>query len=248
MFNTSEKLELKPVAAYINGLPPREEWVEIRSKLQPGIALEIECLWKWVGISLDAFFSNLSDPVPHSGLNEIMRCEVQSTSSEFLSLSILIFRAEHLIKKEAKEAGITWMDNLSRSDILKGLAWEQCQVRIWLARQDYWESHNRLQSCERSQELKKYLKGENTEVKMEILKKRWEKEDARAIRPNPPEDLLCLTEFCLRTFEKYRKELPEFTQYIDLLQKQKIDKKFVINKGKFEYVRSRGKGKKQKSS
>jgi hypothetical protein len=61
-------------------LPPREEWVEIRSKLQPGIALEIECLWKWVGISLDAFFSNLSDPVPHSGLNKIMQCEVQSTS------------------------------------------------------------------------------------------------------------------------------------------------------------------------
>jgi hypothetical protein len=57
----------------------------------------------------------------------------------------------------------------------------------------------------RSQELKKYLKGENTEIKMEILKKRWEEEDARAIRPNPPEDLLCLTEFACELLKNIAK-------------------------------------------
>ena len=126
MISAIEKLELKPAAVYINGLPPIEDWINTRLQLSPGVALEIETFWKWLGLSLNAYFSEASNPLPHAGLTEIMESEVQKATSQYLSLSILIFQAEHLIRKEARAMGILWMDSLLRSDILKFWAREQC--------------------------------------------------------------------------------------------------------------------------
>lgn len=244
MLSTVEKSELKPVAAYINGLPPIEEWVEIRLKLHPGIALNIETFWKWLGLSLNAYFSDASNPLPHAGLTEIMELEVQKATSEYLSLSILIFQAEHFIRQEARTQGIVWMDSLRRSDILKGWAWEQCHFDIWIALQTHWESHNQAQQSERLQKTQQWARGEILDAELEALKANWVKEDAKRIQPEPPDNLLFLTRLCLTTFKKYRDQLPEFSHFIELWQSNKAIKKFMVVNGDFVYPPVRGKGKK----
>lgn len=245
MLTTVEKSELKPVAAYINGLPPIEEWVNTRLQLSPGIALEIETFWKWLGLSLNAYFSDASNPLPHAGLNEIMEREVQESTSQYLSLSILIFQAEHLIRKEARELGITWMDSLRRSDILKFWAWEQCYVEIWVALQTHWESHNKAQWAERANKTQQWSEGVISDAELEALKVEWVEQDAKLVQPDPPNDLLCLTTLCLITFKKYRDQLPEFSHFIELWQSNEAIQKFMVVNGDFVYPRTRGKGKKK---
>ena len=245
MFSNLEKSELKPIAAYINGLPPIEPWVNIRLKLSPDIALEIETLWKWLGLSLDAYFSDASNPLPHAYLGETMKREVQKMTSQYLSLSILIFQAEHLIRKEARQLGIAWMDSLSRSDILKYWAWEQCFFQIWAARQLHWESHTKAQWAERASKTQKWASGEISDEELENLKVKWAKEDAKLVQPDPPNDMLCLTNLCLSTFKKYRAQLPEFAHFIRLSQSNEGVGKFMVVNGVFLYPRTRGKGKKK---
>jgi hypothetical protein len=247
MFSTIEKLELKPAASYINGLPPLEEWVEIRSKLEPGIALEIETFWKCLGLSLNAFFSDASDPLSHAGLTEIMKREVQKSTTQYLSLALLIFQAEHFIRREARESGITWLDSLRRSDILKAWAWEQCQLIIWAARQTHWESYNQAQQSERFRKTQQWARGEISDTELEALKDKWSKEDSKLAKPDPPDDLLCLTSLCLTTFKKYRDQLPEFSHFIELWQSNEVIKKFMIVNGDIFYPSVRGKGKKRGS-
>lgn len=62
----NELEELRSVAAYIGGFPPLEEWVEIRQMIDPRSAVNTQLYWKWLGRSLDAFFSDRSDPVEDS--------------------------------------------------------------------------------------------------------------------------------------------------------------------------------------
>jgi hypothetical protein len=245
MLSTIEKSELKPAAAYINGLPPIEDWVNIRSQLSPGVALEIETFWKWLGLSLNAYFSDASNPLPHAGLNEIMEREVQKATSQYLSLSTLIFQAEHFIRKEARELRITWMDSLRRSDILKFWAWEQCHLEIWIALQTHWESHNQAQQSERLQKTQQWARGEISDAELEALKVKWVKEDAKLVQPNPPDDLLHLTTLLMSTFKKYRDQLPEFLHFIELWQSNEAIKKFTVVNGEFLYPPTRGKGKKK---
>jgi hypothetical protein len=247
MLTTVEKSELKPVAAYINGLPPIEEWVNTRLQLSPGIALEIETFWKWLGLSLNAYFSDASNPLPHAGLNEIMEREVQKATSKYLSLSILIFQAEHFIRQEARAQEIVWMDSLSRSDILKAWAWEQCHFDIWIALQTHWESHCQAQQSERFRKTQQWARGEISDAELEALKDKWSKEDTKLVQPNPPDDLLHLTTLLLKTFKKYRDQLPEFSHFIELWQQNEAIKKFMVVNGEFEHPPVRGKGKKRGS-
>ena len=80
---------------------------------------------------------------------------------------------------------------------------------------------------------------------METLKKRWEKENAKLVQPTPPDDMLCLTTLCLRTFNKYRDQLPEFSHFIEKWQSNEAFKKFMVVNCEFVYPKTRGKGKKK---
>lgn len=245
MLSSTEKSELKPVAAYINGLPPIEDWVNIRLQLSPDIALEIEALWKWLGLSLNAYFSDASNPLPHAYLGESMKCEVQKMTSRYLSLSILIFQAEHFIRKEARELGIAGLDSLSRSDILKYWAWEECFFQIWTVQQTHWESHNKAQQAKRASKIQKWALGEISDEELEEMKVKWAEEDAKLTQPDPPDNMLWLINLCLMTFTKYRAQLPEFAHYIKLSHPNKDIGKFMVVNGDFTFPPTRKEGKKK---
>lgn len=247
-----ELAELKDAATYISGLPPSDLWKKIRQVIDPNAAEHIELTWGWLGKSLDAFFSDASDPLPDSNLPDGMQKQILKRINLYLVLSVLLFQAEKFLKKEAKALGINYHFN-RRSDLLKIWALEDCYYQINLSLQTHWESHSGRQHTERVRDTRKYFSGEISEEGLRIRRERWEKEDANLHR----DELLALAKmpwitFCMWVFDKYRKELPAFEAYLnatDTLHDGPIKKYLIINGQVKEYPgRGKDKNKKPKSA
>ena len=58
---------------------------------------------------------------------------IQKESAKYLSLSILLFQAEHFLRKEALDQGID-IENLRRSDFVNtwALEWCICEIVLYL--------------------------------------------------------------------------------------------------------------------
>jgi hypothetical protein len=242
-FSTKQLKELKKAAISISGIPPLEEWVEIRKKLSPANAVGTQLYWEWLWQSLYAYSSDQPDPLEHSGLNEDFQAIIQENSNRYIILSALIFQGEKFLKKEAKDLGINYHFP-RRSDLIKELALEEYHHGIFVTLQECWESHSEKQRNERLREGQKLIAGEISREKYNMLIDRWQKEDSKLQR----DDTLTLgtkpwTWFCTNVFYKYRKKLPAYDSYISTLGIPKYGnvKKFAFVNGEVKNYPGRGK-------
>lgn len=229
--SVAEKAELRSTAAYIKRLPWLvQQWGEIRRKLTPTIASSIEGSWPLLGLSLDAFFSDNPNPLPALGLDNEVESMIQKETTKYLSLSLLLFQAEHYLRREANEQGIN-IENFRRSDFVKLWAIEGCICEIVLYLQSHWEGYSAAQWKERQRESLRYANGEIEESTWEQMLKRWQREDSKlALGSPPPESCMPFTEFCLEVFKKYRSKLPEFPHFTELWLDEDFPlKTFIIN-------------------
>jgi len=221
-FNPNEKAELKEAAVHIwHDVPPLEQWVKIRQILSPQAAININDMWEWLGISLHAFFGDYPDPLPYSGLGEAFKELIQEKSTEYVTLSLLIFQAERFLQQEALKLGlpIIWE---KRSDILKMWAYEHCRYQILLCSLEDWESHSEQSREERFKKIEKYVLGKLEDVlekreeeEFSKLEKKWQKEDEKLCRPSlDPIGERPFTYFCVQVFWKYRQQLPAFEPWV----------------------------------
>lgn len=237
----SELGELRSVAAYIEGLPLLEARVQVRQKVDPENAANTELYWRWLGKSLDAYFSDKSDPLETSGLDDTFQAVIQHNSNMYINFSTLIFQGEKFLKKEAKILGRNYPFD-KRSDLIKQIAYEEYDYKTFLSLQKHWESHSKRQRDERLRENQKFAQGRISEKKYNILLERWSKEDAKLQRDGTPAFLLFWTHFCANVFDKYKKNLPAYKDLIKELGIPKYGnvKKFVIIDGIFSDQPSRG--------
>lgn len=247
---SKERKALKEFAAYVAGLPPLEEWVNIRQMLDPKNAVDTQLYWGWLGRSLDAFFGDRSDPLENSGLGDTLQAVIQENSTKYILLSAAIFQGEKFLRREARALGIDYPFN-TRSDLLKELALEECRADILLLLQDHWESHSERQRNERLRDSQKFLKGEISEAGYAILKERWAKEDSKLHR----DDTLISsakpwTKFCVEVFTKYRQKLPAYEVFLQTLGIPKYGnvKKFAIIDRVFREYPAPRRNKQDKSS
>lgn len=214
-FKADEKTELKEAATYIwYDVPPLEQWVKIRQELPPQAAIHINDMWKWVGISLHAFFGDYPDPLPYSGLEETLKQLVQENSTKYATLSLLIFQAERFLQQEALKLGLPIIWD-KRSDILKIWAEEHCRYQILLCLLEDWESHSEKSREERLKKIEKYVLRELKEEEFLKLEEKWEREDAKLCRPSlDPIGERPFTYFCVQVFYKYCDQLPAFKPWV----------------------------------
>jgi hypothetical protein len=169
MLSVAQKSELRPAAAYIKRLPGLiQQWGEIREKLAPMIASSIEGSWPLLGLSLDAFFSDLPNPLPDLNLGEEVERMIQTETAKYLSLSLLLFQAEHFLRKEANAQDID-IEKLRRSDFVKIWALEGCFCEVVLYLQSHWEGYSQAQWKERKRESIRYANKEIEESAWEQL-------------------------------------------------------------------------------
>jgi hypothetical protein len=231
MLSVAEKCELKSTAAYIKQLPGLlQQWSEVREKLVPRLASSIEGSWPLLGLSLDAFFSDLPNPLPALNLGEEVERMIQTETAKYLSLSILLFQSEHFLRGEAITQGIN-IENLRRSDFVKIWAIEGCICEIVLYLQTHWEGYSASQWKERKRESLRYASGEIEETAWEQMLKRWQQEDSKlALGDPPPESCMPFSKFCIDVFKKYHDRLPEFAHFTRLWLDEDFPlKAFIIN-------------------
>ena len=245
-----ERKALRDFATYVAGLPPLEEWAEIKQQIDPQNVVNTQMYWKWLGKSLDAFFDDKSDPLDNSDLDEILQEVIQANSTKYILLSALVFQGEKFLKKEAEAQGRNYPFT-QRSDLLKELALEEYRHNTLLLCQAHWESHSERQRNERLRDTQKYLKGEISETMHARQRERWNKEDAKLQRDNKLifQSMPWLN-FCIEVFTKYRQKLPAYKAFIETqgIPKYGKVKKFVIIDGIFrEYPAPRRKKREESS-
>lgn len=231
MLSIIEKSELKSAAVHIRGLPELlQEWRENRQNLTHQNAANIEKFWPLLGISLDAFFSDESNPIPLLNLGSEVEKLIQKENTKYVSLALLLFQAEKFIRQEASNQGVD-LAKVKRSDFLKRWATEHCLCEILLYSQSCWEGYSHNQWEERKRECVRHARGEISPKKWELLTERWAKEDSKlALGDPPPEDQMPFTKFCLNIFKKYGEELPEFAHFVELWYDEDFPLKiFIIN-------------------
>jgi hypothetical protein len=231
MLSETQKIELKPTANYIKRLPGIiKEWTEIRRKLAPEIASSIEGSWSLLGLSLDAFFSDVQDPIPSLKLEEGVEEMIQKETQKYLSLSVLLFQAEHFLREEALAQGIE-IENFRRSDFVKIWAVEGCICEIMLYLQFHWEGYSQAQWKERKRETIRHANGEIEDSAWEFMQRRWNKEDSKLNLGTPsPESCMPFSKFCIEVFQKNRSKLGEFPHFTELWLGEDFPlKTFIIN-------------------
>jgi hypothetical protein len=237
------KLEGQEVAGFIHRLPPKDELALLKS-FDDNRLTEVICFWKWLGISLDAYFSDIPDPMLTAGLPQDFITQIQLAVQKYLSLSVVIFQSEHLIRSEAKRCNLP-VDNYSRSGLLKIWACEESLCHLHTLQMNYHESLSSAKWSERSREIQKYVEGEVIDLNSTTLK-RWNKEDKKLIQEKL-DHLTPFTDICMRVFMTNKDKIPALRDFMRNWQPDRKLNKFTISKGFFKPYPSRGKGKKASS-
>ncbi|MDM3858056.1 MAG: hypothetical protein PT120_24980 [Aphanizomenon gracile PMC649.10] len=231
----TQKRELQTVPPYLKGLPPDD-----LKFLLPGNRNFHVQSWQILGNALDAFFSDMPNPIPHlENVSEDFKKEMQSWVDHYLNLSILIFKTEHLIIEEAKNRGCD-LSHLKRSDMIKRIAWEECCLKIEISNAKYYESLNKRQNEERTREvIKLFAKGEINET----TKNRLLEEDEKVSRLHSQNfgQELYFTAICREVFKQQR-DLPEAKKFASL-GKNSTFKKFLVVDGVIHEIPGRSKDK-----
>jgi hypothetical protein len=251
MLSQAQKLELKPAAAFIQGLPEGlKVWAEIHQHLDPTIESSIRNFWFLLGISFEATLSDVSAPHTNTGLGKEVEDLIHKSTHKYLLLSTLLFRIKPYIRIEADVPGSGKQTfDFKCSELLKLWAFEECLCEILLYLQTHWEGCSKNQWNERKRESQRYARGAISSSQWKLLTTRWNKEDAKLFKGNPvPESRMPFTAFCFNIFHKHKQQLPEFAPFTEILFDEDIQHKLVIiNRHLCQYP-GRGKGKKPKFS
>lgn len=235
----TEKKELQTTAIFFKGLPPDT----LRNQALPENIIPIAQFWQILGNALDAYFSDMANPIPHLGnVSESFKEKMQYWVDYYLNLSILIFKTEHLIQQEAKNRGYD-LSHLKRSDLIKQIAYEHCCLDIETVNAKYYESLNKRQNEERTREAIKVFKdGEmNETTKSRLLK---EEKNISRLRPQHFGEELVLTSICCKVFKQER-HLPEAKKWA-ALGKNYDFKKFSVTDSVIKEIPGRGQDKQKR--
>lgn len=231
----TEKSELQTFASYLKGLPPDD--LEF---LLPKDRDSIAWFWQNVGDALDAFFSDMPNPIPHlENISDNLKKELQSCVDRYLNLSIFVFKTEHLIREEARNKGYD-LSHLKRSDIIKGMAWEECYHNMKVSNAKYYQSLNKRQNEERTREAIKFVT--NGQIN-EATKKRLLAEDKKISHLHSQDfgQDLDFTTLCY-VVVRQQGDLPE-AKKIAALGKNRIFEKFSVVNGVIKEIPGRSKDK-----
>ena len=249
MLSQTQKSHLLLAAAYIKGLPNHlEEWAENRHLLQPDKESSIRNFWPLFGRALDALCSESPEPFEIDNLHEDVLRLIEESISKYILLSTLLLKAEESLHAEGSILFSNWSENFDCSDFLRFWAADECRCEILLHSQTYWEGYSVNQWKERKRETVRHAKGEIKDSQWELMKARWDKEDAKlSKRDPPPESKMQFTKFCIGVFKRNRKDLPDFARLTELSVNEEFSKKPVIINGQSCSYPGRGGGKKKSS-
>jgi hypothetical protein len=237
--------EGKEIAIYASTLPPWGDWREAFRQIDPSVATNLSCSYRWLGKTLDAFFSDKPNPLPSSGLEEELQRVIQKESNFYVVLSLALFEAEPYLRDEANRAGLKFVEAMRRSDMVKIWMREMCAHLVYVYLQNLWEGTPPQHLKERRREYLKIFSGETSEEKFNILFARWEKEDSKLQRPEPLafEEVFPWINFCLYVFVIYEKKIPSINTFWREMTSPTISHKFSIINKKYQKYRGRGKSK-----
>jgi hypothetical protein len=234
---SQETQEMMNFAFYLSTLPPVEQWVETRQLLPPEVAVNTQLMWRWTGRSLEAFFSDMSNPLPGSGLDEALQQLIEWKSSHYRILASLFFEAEHLIREEAKKLSIDPSFDLRfprRSDLIKMWALEECRHGILISRQKFWESHSKKEISDRLKAIKEHHNGKIKKEEMQSLLSEWRDKDTNLQQSLDIETIRPWSYFFAEIFEKYATELPSFHAFATHSSSTKGFRKFFLVEGQYQ--------------
>lgn len=240
MTSSIQLSEFKEAANCIAGFPPLTQVVARIAEFPPfnekenseisfrknHIELE-RIFWYWISKSLNAFFSDESDPFSNPEVIEEINQQLASiycdlppedinkkieviklSSTKYRIFTNLIFEGEKFIKADLEKIGVS--TNFKRSELLKQIAFEECIWRIMSWLYD-WEAPSNRQASDRLRKWKKYKAGQIDKKTVLDYDKQWDKEDKKLLNTLPPFERVCSwTSFCLKVFEKYSKELHSY--------------------------------------
>jgi hypothetical protein len=249
MLSQTQKLALKLAAAYIKGLPEHlEEWAENRHLLEPSLKSSIRNFWPLFGRALDALCSEEPEPKEIDNLDEGVKRLIEESIFKYILLSTLLLKVEKLLHAEGPKRFSNWSKSFKCSDFLIFWAADECRCEILLHSQTYWEGYSVNQWRERRRETVRHSRGEILDSQWELLKARWDEEDAKLFKGDPPpESQMPFVDFCIKIFQENRKHLPEFARLTELLLNEEFPKKPVIINGRSCEYPGRG-GSKKKST
>jgi hypothetical protein len=249
MLSQTQKSHLSLAAAYIKGLPEHlEEWAENRHLLEPIIESSIRSFWPLLGRALDALCSEEPEPKEIDNLNEDVLHLIEESISKYILLSTLLLKAEKLLHAEGSKRFSNWSESFKCSDFLRFWAADECRCEILLHSQTYWEGYSVNQWKERRRETVRHSKGEISDSRWKLIKARWDKEDAKLFKGDPPpESQMPFIDFCIDVFQRNRKDLPKFACLTELSLNEEFPKKPVIINGRSYSYPGRGSSKKNPS-
>jgi hypothetical protein len=250
MLSQTQKSHLSLAAAYIKGLPEHlGEWAENRHLLEPIIESSIRNFWPLLGRALDALCSEEPEPKEIDNLNEDVLRLIEESMSKYILLSTLLLKAEEFLHAEGRILFSNWSENFNCSYFLKFWAADECRCEILLHSQTHWEGYSVNQWKERKRETVRYSRGEISEERWQLIKARWDKEDAKLFKGDPPpESQMPFMDFCIDVFKRNREDLPEFAHLTELSLNEEFSRKPVIINGRSCSYPGRGGSKKKSTS
>lgn len=244
MINLKNSEDMKAIANYCNELPPTKDinfknfWKDVPSHAQDNI----KDFWIALGLTLDAFATGESNPIPSWSLSPEMSDYLQKHATFYNVLSVVIFESEHLIKKEAKARGLNNLLNLKRSDFVKIWMIEDCFETAWQYSQEFWEGVSVRALNDRLRDYKRILSGEYSESRGEKILQKIDIEDSKLHRDKL--EIESFKSFCLDVFSKYQKNITGLRALETVISSPpSYTRKAGLKKGDTVYYPGRGKNK-----
>jgi hypothetical protein len=249
MLSQTQKSHLLLAAAYIKGLPYHlEEWAENRHRLEPIQKSSIKNFWPLLASALEALCSDSPYPSEINTLNEDVLQLIEQSIARYILLSTLLLKVEKLLQAEGPKRFSNWSESFNCSDFLRFWAVDECRCEILLHSQTHWEGYSVNQWKERRRETVRHSRCEIKDSQWKLLKTRWDKEDAKLSKGEPPpESQMPFIDFCTDVFQRHRKDLPEFARFTELCLNEEFSRKPVIINGRSCSYPGRGSSKKKSS-
>lgn len=211
-----DRRELTNFASHVSTLPPDELWVSIADLIDPSEAVDIEQFWNWLGLHLESFFTDNSDPLPEAGLTEEWETFVRVFGNYYVVLSTLIFQAERFIRAEAKQQNIEYPFK-KRSSLLKRLSQEHCLTYVLRYLEDYWESPSAALQRDIIKDFVAIRNGRLQDHQVAARTKKLKALQIRAYEGKHFQPITQWTSFCFQVFDKYRDKIPGYSAFLSAI-------------------------------
>jgi hypothetical protein len=216
-----QKAELKASAEYAKTLPPIALWEAFKEEgLSNKVSICYQQYWFEVGTRLEAYFGDLSEPLPSPEIDALLQELIQTGSYYYQITGLLIYQSERLLKKQASDMGLEYPFE-GRSDLLKILMLEDCLQFLELLEQECY------QSLAASKWLGNFHTGAkclNGEISLDATKKLAQEsiKDEEKLKNQlnyhtQEQQLQFWNTFCLCCWYTHREELKAYKAWVDAL-------------------------------